>query len=50
MAEALIKEKFDEGNFEAAQKKFLAPDTLQRFLYAREFKIKETYEMYKNSV
>ncbi len=50
MAEALIKEKFDEGHFEAAQKKFLAPDTLQRFLYAREFKIKETYEMYKNSV
>ena len=50
VAEGLIKEKFPEDQLEAAHKKFLAPDTLQRFLYAREFKLKEVLEMYKNSV
>jgi hypothetical protein len=50
MAEVLIKEKFSEDQLEFATKKFLEPDTLQRFLYAREFKIKEVFEMFKNSV
>ena len=50
IAEELIKGKFSEDQLEAAHKKFLEPDTLQRFLYAREFKIKETFDMYKNSV